>query len=105
MHRDGNGLGNTSLPIMRKMIWWALSSGARGFSTIDEDLWKFPANWHDLMTGTATPDAKFWSTVIPAIGRSFSALTDWNLLLPDTSSQLVISGRGTHSRGDQDFYS
>jgi hypothetical protein len=101
---DGNGLGNTDLTIMRKMIWWALSSGARGFSTIDENLWKFPSNWHDLMTGNATPEATFWSTVIPAIASAFSGLTDWSSLLPDTNSQLVTSGRGTHAAGNTDFY-
>ena len=102
---DGNGIGDMSLPVIRKMIWWALSSGARGFSIIDEDLWKFPANWHDLMTGTATDEATFWSTVIPAIATAYESLTDWNLLVPDTSSQLVTSGRGSHSPGNQQFYS
>jgi hypothetical protein len=102
---DGNALGFTDVRIMRKMIWWALSSGARGFNTIDEDLWKFPANWHDLMTGNATPEAAFWSTVIPAIGTAFERLTDWSLLRPDTTSQLVRSGRGTHTTGQQAFYS
>ena len=32
-------------------------------------------------------------------------MTDWDLLAPDTSSQLVTSGRGTHASGNQDFYS
>ena len=57
------------------------------------------------MTGNATPEATFWSTVIPAIGTAFQRLTNWNLLRPDTSSQLVTSGRGTHTTGQQDYYS
>ena len=102
---DGFGLNGTDVRIIRKMIWWALSSGARGVNTIDEKLWRFPANWHDLMTGNATPEATYWSAVIPAIGSAFQRLTNWNLLRPDTSSQLVTSGRGTHTTGQEQYYS
>jgi hypothetical protein len=102
---DGSAVGVVDVRILRKMIWWALSSGARGFNTIDEELWRLPANWHDLMTGNATAGATFWSTTIPAIGRAFQSLTDWNLLRPDTDNQLVTSGRGTHTTGQQADYS
>lgn len=84
--------GQTDVRLERQMIWWALSSGACGFSTGDNAIWGWPS------TAAATVTSKsFYTSVIPAIAAAFSGLTDWQKLTPDTSSVLVTAGRGTHA--------
>ena len=96
MWGDGFYLGSgtsgiTDVNLLRRMIWWSLSSGARGVSTGDNDVWTWSSGSAAVITAKT-----FYTSVIPAIAAAFSALPGWHLLLPDVSSQLVTAGRGTH---------
>ena len=76
----------------RQDAWHALSSGARGIIQGSEAIWQWPAA---ALANSATE----WYYVHNAgVLRSvMESLNGWNLLVPDTSSQLVTSGRGTHA--------
>lgn len=82
--------GSTDVRLERQMIWWALSTGACGFTTGDNEIWP----WASTSAGFVTSKS-FYNTVIPAIASAFSALPNWHLLAPDTSNTLVTAGRGT----------
>lgn len=76
----------------RQEAWWALSSGARGKIHGDEGIWQWPS------TAAASSASHWWYANESAnIVTAFTALTDWNLLVPDTSSALVTAGRGTRA--------
>lgn len=85
------GSGQTEPRLMRQMVWWALSSGACGVSVGDEAVWPWDSGAAAALTGNA-----FHTSFIPAVSAAFGALTGWPQLYPDTSSQLVTAGRGTH---------
>jgi len=76
---------------MRQDCWWALSSGARGAIQGSEAIWQWPS------TALAQAGTAWWYNNVGKIRSAFEGLTGWHLLIPDTSSQLVISGRGTHA--------
>ena len=76
----------------RQESWWALSSGARGKIHGDEGVWEWPATaQNQAATGW------FWKNSALAIRTAFEGLPGWQNLLPDTASQFITSGRGTHS--------
>lgn len=86
------GAGQTDVRLERQNIWWALSSGACGISTGDNEIFSWDSGAPALVTGKT-----FYTTTMPAIAAAFRGLTGWHLLAPDTSSQLVTAGRGTHA--------
>jgi hypothetical protein len=77
---------------MRGLVWWCLSSGSRGFSYANENIWP----WAPTSLGVMS-SYPFMATDIGNIWAAFGSLKDWNKLVPDTSSALVTAGRGTHS--------
>ncbi len=87
---SGTAGGQTDVRLERQMIWWALSTGACGISTGDNEIWP----WASSSAGFVTSKS-FYTSVMPAIASAFSGLTGWHLLAPDTSHTLVTSGRGT----------
>lgn len=86
------GSGQTDTRLHRQMVWWALSSGACGFSSGDNDIWGWGSGSPAQVTGKT-----YYSQIVPAIVRSFSTLPGWWQLSPDTSNVLVTAGRGTHA--------
>ena len=76
---------------MRQDCWWALSSGARGAIQGSEAIWQWPS------TALAESASGYWYNHVGAIRSAFEGLSGWHLLIPDTSSQLVTGGRGTHA--------
>lgn len=76
----------------RQDAWHALSSGARGVIQGSEAIWQ----WSDT---SLSDSATEWYYVNNAgVLRSvMESLPGWNLLVPDTSSLLVTSGRGTRA--------
>lgn len=100
---DGNYLATGGLTgfvspqdfsLERRMIWWALSEGARGFNTGDNDIYPWAAG-----SAADVTSKTFYTQQVPAIVSAFSGLTGWHLLEPDTSSVLVTAGRGTKYTG------
>jgi hypothetical protein len=76
----------------RQMAWWALASGARGANTGSEFIWQ----WGSGSLASVTEGA--WWTTQAGIARSLiQSLPGWQYLIPDTSGQLVIAGRGTRT--------
>ena len=101
---DGTYYGDTdnSTPdyTIRRFMWWALASGARGINATDgpsnntNAVW----NWGSTALSTVTvsdPIGPFCRSVIGGIVSYFSSLTDWWKLIPDTGNVLIIAGRGT----------
>jgi hypothetical protein len=84
--------GITDVQLMRRQIWWALSSGSKGFQVGDNDIW----TWDSTALGFVTSKS-FYTAVVPAIAAAFRALPNWHLLKADTSNLLVTAGRGTHA--------
>ena len=84
--------GITDFDVERRMIWWALTTGARGFTTGDNDIFPWSSNALSLCSSKT-----FYSAQMPAIVSTFKNLTGWYLLQPDSASQLVTGGRGTKS--------
>ncbi len=81
----------------RMQCWWALSSGARGCTSGSHAVWL----WDD-MTGTVAPlcvtsdpYGTWFSATAGTIRAFFEGLPGFHQLIPDTSSALVTSGRGT----------
>lgn len=78
----------------RQMAWWAISSGARGFNSGSNDIWPWASG-----SPAAVTTGDWWTTEAGILASAVQGLKDWQLLLPDTSSALVTSGRGTHASG------
>lgn len=83
--------GITDQNLERRMIWWALSSGASGFATGDNNIYAWGAS--NMLTLIAA--APFYTSVIPAITSTMEALPKWWTLQPDVNSRFVTSGRGS----------
>ena len=82
--------GITDVNLERRMLWWALSSGARGgVSTGDNEVYKWDTGSAAKVTGKA-----IYTTWMPAIAAAYSGIAWWKLT-PDTSNLLVTAGRGT----------
>jgi hypothetical protein len=82
----------TDKDFARRMIWWALSSGSKGFNLGDNYMWQ----WDSSALGQITANT-FYTRQIPAITRYWRALPGWQRLIADTSGELVTGGRGTHT--------
>jgi hypothetical protein len=83
--------GLTSEQLMRRMIWWALSSGAKSFQVGNNSVY----HWDSTSYAEASSNP-FYNVAGNAIAAFFRSLPKWWLLKADTSSQLVTAGRGTH---------
>ena len=89
----GGSTYNTSLDrAIRQDAWWALASGARGWHIGDEAEWQWGS-------GAAAQVANGWfqNNNAGKIRAAVEGLNGWHKLIPDTSSQLVTGGRGTHA--------
>jgi Putative collagen-binding domain of a collagenase len=75
----------------RRMVWWALSSGSKGFNLGDNEMW----TWDSSALGEIATNT-FYTRQVPAIMSYWRSLPDWQRLVADTSSQLVTGGRGLH---------
>jgi hypothetical protein len=89
---SGVSAGQSDTRLERQMIWWALSSGAAGVNTGDNDVWVWVSTSAAQVTGKT-----FYSSTMPAIINTYKALPNWWQLAPDTSSVLVTAGRGSHA--------
>jgi hypothetical protein len=78
--------------VMRDLIWWALSSGARGHIYGSEGTW----NWGSTALSNVE-DETVPSTDLATYWDTFTGLEGWHQLVPDTDSSFVVSGRGTHA--------
>jgi hypothetical protein len=77
---------------VRQDAWHALSSGARGIVTGDEATWQWQS------TAQASAANNWWQkNSAGKIRTAIEALPGWHKLIPDTSSALITSGRGTHA--------
>ena len=79
---------------IRQDCWMALSSGARGAVQGSESIWQWDSS------SLAASGTDWW--YVNSAGRIralFESLPEWYNLIPDTSSVLVTSGRGTHASG------
>lgn len=76
----------------RQDAWHALSSGARGVVQGSEGIWQWTS------TSLSSSGTEWYYVNNAGVLRSvMESLSGWNLLVPDTSSALVTSGRGTHA--------
>ena len=98
---NDSGEGGTTEPpelFMRKLVWWALSSGSRGYQYGNADLWYWPADALASGLVSASPgDLYMQPAALNTILDTFAGLAGWHQLVPDTSSALVTAGRGTHA--------
>ena len=76
----------------RQDSWHALTSGARGKIHGDEAIWQ----WGSTSQASAA-SGWFWAHNALPIRTFVEGLTNWQKLIPDTSSALVTAGRGTHA--------
>ena len=87
---SGTTGGQTDVRLERQNIWWALSSGAAGFTTGDNVIYQ----WGSTAAGLVTTGT-FYTAVMLAIVTAFTSLPGWYKLVSDWNSQLVTAGRGT----------
>lgn len=78
--------------LIRNHLWWALSSGSRGFFGGDDRVWQ----WQTGALATVTTGA-FQTSVIGAATAAFAALPGWQKLVPDTGNVFITAGRGTRA--------
>jgi hypothetical protein len=79
--------------LMRDLVWWSLSSGARGSIYGSESTWAWPSGALAALTTDTfanSDQGRVWDL--------FTRFTGWHLLVPDTDNSLLTAGRGT--RGD-----
>jgi hypothetical protein len=87
----GWGADGTNDRVMRKQMWWALSSGARGFGCLGTT-WNWPSGSE---TDLASPPGTFVTPQMGTIRTLFESFTGWQNLVPDTASAFITAGRGT----------
>jgi hypothetical protein len=87
-HFDQDTIADRKL--MRDLVWWSLSSGARGTIFGSEGTWAWGSGALSNLT-----DEVFSNTDQPTIWDTFAALDGWWLLVPDTDDSLLTAGRGT----------
>jgi hypothetical protein len=92
IHGDGIYDTDGAPGLHRNLLWWYLSSGARGVIYGREAIWPWPATALAALTTNPVDN-----TLFGAVMNTFSGLNGWHLLVPDTSSALVTAGRGTHA--------
>ena len=90
---DGLPGGNHQPQMQRNLTWWALSSGAAGFSIGNGAVWPWASSSPAAVT--VDPNSNFMTAEVGAIATLFSGLTGWQHLQPDTKSLLVTGGRGS----------
>lgn len=86
------GSAPTDQQIMRSMVWWALSSGARGCTTGSDAIYP----WNSGSAAASTSETWFASQAKP-VRTLIESLPGWWKLAPDVSSTLVTAGRGTRA--------
>lgn len=81
----------------RQMVWWALSSGARGVNCGSEGVWP----WSDTVSGSGpgsnlfeVTNEYYYAFTAGNIRRAVEALPGWWKLLPD-NGVLITAGAGT----------
>jgi hypothetical protein len=79
---------------IRQDCWMSLSSGARGAIQGSESIWQW-----DSSSLAASATDWWYANSAGKIRALFESLPEWYNLIPDTSSVLVTSGRGTHASG------
>lgn len=79
---------------IRQDAWHVVSSGGRGIIHGDEACWQWQSN---ALADSAT--GWYYANNAGHIRTLMESLPNWQLLVPDTSSVLVTSGRGTHASG------
>lgn len=92
IHGDGIYDTDATPDLHRNLIWWYLSSGARGVIYGREAIWPWPTTALAALTTSAID-----STIFGHACQALAGLTNWHLLVPDTSSALVTAGRGTRA--------
>ena len=88
---QSSSTGLTDKQLMRRMVWWAISSGAKGINIGNNIVYHWASDAYAEVTGNT-----FFTSTVPAIVGVVNSLPNWHLLTPDTSSTLVTAGRGTH---------
>ena len=92
IHGDGIYDTDAAPDLHRNLLWWYLSSGARGVIYGREAIWSWaPTALAKLTTNPVD------NTLFGAVMNAFSGLNNWHKLVPDTTSSLVTAGRGTHA--------
>ena len=94
MYSDGwyDGQAATSQPartLLRNLVWWALSTGSRGYIYGRQNLFAWDTG------ATHLSDNVFDATDFKVIMDTYTSMTGWHQLMPDSSSALVTSARGT----------
>lgn len=89
---QSSATGLTDKQLMRRMVWWAISAGAKGINIGNNIVYHWGSDAYAEVTSNT-----FYTTTVPAIVGVVNSLPNWHLLLADTSSQLVTAGRGTHA--------
>lgn len=82
----------TDVHLEQNLIWWALTSGACGVSTGDNDIFAWGSGAAAAVTSKA-----FYTTTMPAITSFWAGLTGWQKLRPDSSNLLVTAGRNSQT--------
>lgn len=96
---DNQGSPSESTELfMRKLAWWALSSGSRGYQYGNNDLWYWPADAVSSGLVSDSPGSSYQQPgALKTILDTFAGFAGWHQLVPDTASALVTAGRGTHA--------
>ena len=95
---EPGGLSESTELFMRKLVWWALSSGSRGYQYGNGDLWYWPSNAISSGLVSSSPGSSYMQPgALKTILDTFGSIPGWHQLVPDTSSALVTAGRGTHA--------
>lgn len=74
----------------RRNIWWALSSGSRGYCYGSDATAYTPSGFIAAVGSPADSSAS-----VGAYWAAFASFTGWHKLVPDISNTLVTAGRGT----------
>jgi hypothetical protein len=67
----------TDKQLMRRQVWWALSSGSKGFQVGDNNVW----TWASTALAEVTTNT-FYTSVVPAISTYFRSLPNWHRCSP-----------------------
>jgi hypothetical protein len=94
---EGESLqGYTSTPfVIRKQMWWAVTSGANGHFYCNVDIWHFLSGWASRLTPTSYPGLGHVAH-LTALCNEWG----WQTWVPDTGSVILTAGRGTYANGN-----
>lgn len=96
---QGTNGGHDDNLVMRKMVWWALSSGARGCTMGSDAVFVWGSS-----SAAAVAAEGWYVNSAKAVRTLFEGLPGWQKLIPDTSSVLVTAGRGTRAAYSNQFF-